>query len=645
MLLALPAGRATTVFPGRADESGKAKLAAAAQARSLTPRELRGSALYQAPAMATQKEQELTLDEFLKVLDDRVPKSVSKNFTTEFMKQPALKHALTYYRRNRGPYAEAKEFVNYITRISEFRKLTQQFSSNAAFNAAYSDVMKNPQTGAIVKGGLANYTSQTPSGSAARQWAAKPRSNPSAGVGSVSAVASSGGPGVLTARAPASAGALTAYGPPGAIGTTEPPAGGAGPKGSADVQLGGGNASKEGSDQNSFGGAPLPSGKAEKNKGGDAGGGGYDVNDHLSGSGALQSNIDSNKKEYTNQGQAASFDPKNYIQLVLKWMNVQDQTGVSRANMECAMGWKPEKTTNGKDYSCPGALNGLGPDGNGDDISGACYETGYYKKCEEFCAQDPAHCNGGLDSYWDSCRKAKSHTGEDDPSCIKSCTRTSAALPSQQHAQDTDACMATIDPKIWDGNCKSNGVSCEYCLKSQDCNPHSCPCPQGPCTCYDNGTLVGGTQEQNADAALVMAQEDAKVGCPTSMNPIECQSYLKFCVATNCNPLQRDCRVAGNSAGLTTPTAQQNCGGVGQPACGQTTTMTSTSVTATTTRPPDPCASGDALGCGGKVGNFGDKLFSGKCGSPCGLLGKIAGEIDGIGAVLLGQGNYFSGDY
>ena len=181
-------------------------------------------------------------------------------------------------------------------------------------------------------------------------------------------------------------------------------------------------------------------------------------------------------------------------------------------------------------------------------------------------------------------------------------------------------------------------------MKTQECDPHDCPCQTKTCTCYSLGTLEGGTIDQNSLAVTDIGNTNTGMGCEKAWSPMECESYQAFLAATGCDPKTTNCILLYKEGGQVPPsaTAQQGCGGAGQPAC-PPAGATTCSITPAT-KPPDPCATGDAFGCGSKVGNYVSKAYKDSCWG-CGTVAKVAGFVGAVGYVWMGRGKELAGDY
>ncbi|MCX5789836.1 MAG: hypothetical protein NTX64_15240 [Elusimicrobia bacterium] len=565
----------------------------------------------------------MTLQELMGVLARKVPKPTIEKVTKAVEAEPQLRKGWNYYLKNRGPAAKAKEFLDYFSRLPKFKELMQKLQDDAGFNKTYADVMRTDDAGRVLKAGLEAGAGPLDRTGIARQATAEARSSgenhaPPVAGGGAHAIGLAAGPGGGRGANPA--GGASPYGSDEAgsrIAGANPsgPSGG----GATAANLGGGEipGGTFGSD------SAAPSGRqAEANAGNrDAGGGGHDA-------GGLRK-----LKAYDTNGAnfgATTFDFHSYQQAFLTFLDGIDGSGVKRAQIECAMGWPPGKTANGKPYTCPPHLTSLGPDGKGDDISGACYETGLYDICLAFCNQDPKHCGGGLDTYWNACRNSRGHTtsANGDVACIKSCTRNEAV--DTRVTQDNAACMATIDAGTWDADCRSGALACKYCLSSQDCNPRRCPDSLG--TCYEHGQLSGGTPQQIVAANPVAAADQKPTSaCPASMPAATCTSYQTFLETTGCDPEKTNCVASYDVAKLTgqdSGSGSGTSGGTGSDG-GSATPSIPPPGSAGNTQPVNHCfgQSASAVGCGvdwgvgtlNTVSNIGKAL----CGDACGALGAL----------------------
>ncbi|MCX5789363.1 MAG: hypothetical protein NTX64_12770 [Elusimicrobia bacterium] len=545
----------------------------------------------------------MTLDRLMGVLAQKVPKPTADKVSQAFMKDPQLASALHYYQKNRGPNAKAKEFLDYISRFPQFFELTGKFQNDADFRKVFSDVMRTEDAGRVLKAGLG--AEPIDRAEIARQAAAKARSKgehparAAAGSGA-RAIGLTAGPGGVRGVNPVGGASDYGYENDGSwiagAGPSGPPRGGA-----TSTNLGGGAVPNP-----AVGSKPVvPSGQ----QAGMNAGGGHDA-------GAVKA-LNAYDTDGANFGKT-TFDFHQNQEAFLKYLDSIDGSGVKRAQFECAMGWPPGNTLDGQPYTCPQHLTNLGPDGKGDDLSGACYESGLYDVCLAYCKSDPNHCGGGLDTYWNACRNSRGHSalGNGDIACIKSCTRNEAVDTSV--TQDNAACMATINAGIWDTDCHSGALACRYCRDTQDCNPHAC----GMTTCYDHGQLSGGTPEQVAAANLVAAaDQQAASACLPSMSAATCTSYQTFLKTTGCDPTKQNCVVSYDLAKLT---GQDTGGGSDASGGGGANPSSPIPGVGGTGQPVNHCKgqSASAVGCGTDwgVGTLHTAYNTGKafCGDICG---------------------------
>ena len=73
------------------------------------------------PAGPAASAEPMTLDDFIKLLEKEVPKPVARKVAAGFNKDDKLKKAWKLFKKKRGGKAPATEFVDFITRIPEFR--------------------------------------------------------------------------------------------------------------------------------------------------------------------------------------------------------------------------------------------------------------------------------------------------------------------------------------------------------------------------------------------------------------------------------------------------------------------------------------------------------------------------------------------
>lgn len=118
-----------------------------------------GTRLYQGAVAPAGAEGAMSLDDFIGLLEQKVPKPVAQKVAKEFMKEPKLKQAWQAYRIMRGDKAPAKNFVDFITRIPQFRQLMAKFQSDPGFKQAFNDAAKQKEINAVLRGGLRNVAS------------------------------------------------------------------------------------------------------------------------------------------------------------------------------------------------------------------------------------------------------------------------------------------------------------------------------------------------------------------------------------------------------------------------------------------------------------------------------------------------------
>ncbi|MBI4347592.1 MAG: hypothetical protein HY553_12105 [Elusimicrobia bacterium] len=143
----------------------------------------------------------LSLDDFISLLEARVPKPLAEKFAREFMKEPVLREAWKQYRKKRGSKGKGSEFVDFVTRLPKFRQLVGKFLGDPAFKAAFAEIAKTPKLDAVIREGMGALTRFPGAGpvdkeALAREWERKARS------GSISS-ASSAAPTVSRRMTPA----------------------------------------------------------------------------------------------------------------------------------------------------------------------------------------------------------------------------------------------------------------------------------------------------------------------------------------------------------------------------------------------------------------------------------------------------------
>ncbi|MCX5790076.1 MAG: hypothetical protein NTX64_16460 [Elusimicrobia bacterium] len=513
---------------------------------------------------------EMSLDDFLGLLDKGVPKPVADKVVHEFTKQPQLEQAWKVYKKMRGPTAPAREFVNYINRIPAFRQLVSKFEKDSAFKQAVSEVLKNPEVNRVVKTGMPNYTGarRVDQAAIAREWAGKAHVNAIQGGG---APAGGGGAkaGLTVAGVPhtgaAAAAGVTGAGP---VAAAAPVAGGqpmagdraaapASPKASANL---GGGPSGDASGGASSGGGAYTGSQVETNTGNqDAGTGDSPVVALNLDSTKLQTNLDSaGQQTLDNQGKAAPnrFSALQHMDAFLKYF---DDKGLEtkRMEIECAMGWTPEKTASGKAYSCPSKYSG-----KSDDVFGACYDTGNYELCSKACASKGVDCGGALPDYFSSCLSAHTDSSHTPGHCITDCIDNQTS--SCEHSMYSASNMA-----MWDNTCVGGsgaGVDVAHCLPRQKFGPES-PCKQDPrLVCQEYGVH---TEAKGAAPAvkIVVAATPALKNISAA-----CDNIATFETSASC-AVYRDAlnaaMAATNTANSGQPVTNGRCIPMGPPAPGE----------------------------------------------------------------------------
>ena len=106
------------------------------------------------PAGPAASAEPMTLDDFIKLLEKEVPKPVARKVAAGFNKDDKLKKAWKLFKKKRGGKAPATEFVDFITRIPEFRPFMADLQQDAGFKQAFNDVAKRPDVADVLRRGM-----------------------------------------------------------------------------------------------------------------------------------------------------------------------------------------------------------------------------------------------------------------------------------------------------------------------------------------------------------------------------------------------------------------------------------------------------------------------------------------------------------
>lgn len=375
------APEARNIFPER-------KAAGAAGAQGLADaasRRVGAFAPLSAGLTGSRVDQPMTLDEFIGLLSKAAPPELAEQVKREFRGNVQLQQAWNVYQNLAGPKAPAVEFVAFIGRIPEFRRLAAKFQGDPGFKQLFAEVAKNPGANSAVRAAMKNFNaagSGPGDGTAkaeaiTREWRRKAVSGVDlskyklAAAGPMATLsrrdrmpaATSASVAAAAAGAPAGAGAATSSGQGDATAAAKA-AQGAGPDG------------KAGKDAHN----------AQK--------------------------LDNRWKARTIDDDANFADDRKWITKVLLALKESTRKAVQPL------------------------LESLQ-----EDLWGACYVTGNYDECRAVCQKVPeAECEDK--DRWEACRSAGTRSSLD---CVRSCIGSGGALACEPHRNEWDPLCAGKD--------------------------------------------------------------------------------------------------------------------------------------------------------------------------------------------------------
>ncbi|MBI4346536.1 MAG: hypothetical protein HY553_06755 [Elusimicrobia bacterium] len=366
-----------------------------------------------APVGGAEKEEDppLTLDEFMGMLEESAPKPLAEKVARAFVKEPTLQLAWKVYQKKRGGKAPAREFINYISKLPQFRQLLARFQGEPGFKQAFASVVKGKEINKAIREGLANSTLRL---GGTRSTQALRGKGPGAGAVDADAIARDwerkAHSGV---RLPGGMGAL----PPDGTATRDmiPVLSGGRITGGGGSAMGG-----AGAGQGLLGGA-----------GGAGGGAGtHDATKFDKGWKAVEA-VDKGRQQ---------FEGDRRLMTVL----MKSLTAAEIEALERAMCANPK-------YPCdPNAME--------TNIWGACWKTGMYARCTELCLTGAAQdCPSDMTSNaFNACRAS----GDLRPpsTCILECLP-----PKESHG----CRQGNINEGEWNDACRLKTVPREKCLKTQ----------------------------------------------------------------------------------------------------------------------------------------------------------------------------------
>lgn len=433
------------------------------------------SALYSAPSTAAKgTDDPISLDEFINLLEKKVPPPVAKKVAAEFHKDPQLQAAWKVYKKTRGTRQPAKEFVDFVTRLPAFRQLVAKFSGDAGFRDAFKGLARDGKVDGVLRAAFKPVDGGKGAAGArsvnqeeiARQWAKKAIS----GVNLNKIIP--GGPGAGRAPGVETAGPSMVAITPGS--GFEMGSGRAG-AGNTQALTGGGNDnSKEKWDRST-------------------------MRDYA-GRGKDNYNTDELKEKGISDGQKRSaFEGAN------KWLDkLLTDLGPTKAYAIKNLLEACETDGDGN------RIMGKGPDGKpmmGEcDVWAACYASGYYNDCKKACNAKDAdgapvvpECAGTESDPYDACR---AYNARSPVTCITDCLDDKKGYGCTQGAIDTGE---------WDDACLKKSFGDGYCTTSQK---------YGPCVMQVDGTCKqqygsrGGESKTLTVAAAGEITDETPVECP-----------------------------------------------------------------------------------------------------------------------------------
>ncbi|MBI4346537.1 MAG: hypothetical protein HY553_06760 [Elusimicrobia bacterium] len=497
------------------------------------------SRLFREPAKA-EDPPPITLDEFVASLQTRVPAPLAKKVAREFMKEPMLNEAWKQYKRQRGGKAPAANFVDFISRVPQFRQLVARFQGEPGFKQAFANAVKPKEISSALREGMAAAAGgMTPS-----------RSGRSAGL------KRHGGAGSVDAAAIAKEWEKKAH---------------------SGVQLGGGFSGTPPRDRvpvtsiASIGGAGHAGGGAGARQGAMAGG---DRGEGAASGRATPLDKSWRGEQITDQGRAKFEGDRRLMTVLMKSLTPGEIEALEKAL--CA---NPK-------YPCeePHETN----------IWGACWKTGLYERCRELCLTGAAQdCEASMTgSPYNACRAS----GDVRPpsNCVKACLDT----------PPTNGCtQASILQTEWDDACKMKTLpDPSYCTKTQPWGTgcHDVTLPNGTVECRPDM----GSRDGSADADYLATITDTGSGTGTGTATDTRTALLDQClrvgapVTAECRGLiddaLRDTPLTDTSTGGSTGTETQSTVRT------ETNTGTSTGVPGPLI-PEEPVSAGDIVG-GAMVG-------------------------------------------
>lgn len=462
------------------------------------------SRLYSA-ASEPAAEGPMGVDEFLGLMERRVPKPVAAWVAGEFKKDKKLSAAWKLYKKTRGGKAPAKEFVDFITRIPQFRQLMTKFQSDPGFKQALAGVVSHKELAAVVRGALR----ELPGG----QTAAGRKGGAAARGGGKSGQALAGG------RTPAG---------------FQPGAGGqSGPGGSGWVGSGSGQAvsdqdvaaikreweamAKSGlalPDYKSAGAGPLPQARAmtpartfgpqDVASGPPAGGGGpaQSAAGELTGEGTRDTQaLDKGwqARAVDDKGKEQFEADRRFMTLLMKRLSDDERRGIEAAM--CA---------NPANVPCNPTTD--------HDIWGACWASGLFERCKTLCADvEGCEAESGekLSSTFAACRAGDARRPEE---CIVAC---------KDGAHGYACSGSDIDQAEWTKACLAKSVpDPSYCSDKMLFGP--CSDPTG--VDCERGTWAGDADLLTADARR---QLEALCGEGELYRNPQCEDIIRAALATN----------------------------------------------------------------------------------------------------------------
>lgn len=322
----------------------------------------------------------MTLDDFIELLAQTAPPPLVEQVRQEFKNDLQLQRAWNVYKNVAGPKAPAHEFIAFIGRIPEFRRLVAKFQGEPGFKETFAALANRPEASVAVRGAMKNFLAGKPGsgeGSAkaeniAREWRRKAVSGVDlskyrmAGVGPLATVAKGERLPLATAVTSAGAAGISGAGGAGA---------GAGASSAAGAAAGGESKAGKG-----------PDSKAGKNA--------HNVQ-----------KLDNQWKVRTIGDDANFADYRKWITKVLLAMKESTRKAVQ-----------------------PLLESGA------EDLWGACYITGNFDECKTVCSKVPeAQCENK--DRWQACRSGDTR---DAVGCVRLCVDSGADKGCDPHRDEWD---------------------------------------------------------------------------------------------------------------------------------------------------------------------------------------------------------------